>query len=158
MSSGVGVSSAAPVIILPLMRGGEPMATGVYSCFPTASFIHFYDQEIEIEQRNSLLAKALEQLHSIETVNIFLVDSVINSGRSIKRAIKALHQMSEKVNPKLELVIFVLSGVMQEEAADNLPCQFMRVRFLTLRVSRNKYTGKGTSDTGNRLFGTTLVD
>jgi hypothetical protein len=50
----------------------------------------------------------------------------------------------------------VLSGVMHEGAAAALPGEFPRARFLTLRVSSNQYSGRGGTDTGNRLFGTSI--
>ena len=156
---GVASCSTNNIIILPLMRGGEPMARGVYDRFPTSSFIHFYDGEDEIDKKNGLFVKTLENfVDSSKPVVIILVDSVINTGMSIQRSIHSIYKAAKKVNSQLELVLYVLSGVMQEEAAKHLPCQFLRVRFLTLRLSKNKYTGKGTSDTGNRLFGTTLIE
>jgi uracil phosphoribosyltransferase len=36
-----GLTSSRNMLILPLMRGGEPMARGIYECFPSARFIHF---------------------------------------------------------------------------------------------------------------------
>ena len=50
--------------------------------------------------------------------------------------------------------VFVLAGVTQLEASIKLPLEYPRVRFFSLRVSTNKYTGKRGTDTGNRLFGT----
>mmetsp|Transcript_20635 Transcript_20635/g.44819 ORF Transcript_20635/g.44819 Transcript_20635/m.44819 type:complete len:690 (-) Transcript_20635:179-2248(-) len=146
------------VVILPLMRGGEPMARGVHSRFPSSLFIHLYEGEDDFDQKNNLLAKAFEHFSPKTPVNIVITDSVINTGSSIERAITNIRRMAREVNSELQLVLYVLSGVMQQEAAVQLPCQFIRVRFVTLRVSKNKYTGKGGSDTGNRLFGTTLID
>lgn len=155
-----GLSSAhiKNVVVLPLMRGGEPMARGVYSRFPSAQFIHFYDGESEINERNGLLRKALEKLNGKKPVNIVIADSVINSGNSIKRAIAHIYRITKGISTDMQLALFVLSGVMQQDAAGLLPRQFPRVRWVSLRVSNNKYTGKGGTDTGNRLFGTTLID
>lgn len=151
---GMGSSCTSNIVILPLMRGGEPMARGVFSRFQSALFVHFYDED----QRNDLLAKAFQHLDSTKPVNIVITDSVINTGSSIIRAITNIRRMAHEVNSELQLIMYVLSGVIQEKAAELLPRQFLRVRFITLRVSKNKYTGKGGSDTGNRLFGKTLVD
>jgi uracil phosphoribosyltransferase len=142
------------LLILPLMRGGEPMARGVYSRFPDAIFVHFDDDDA---QRNGLFADALKHLDSTTPVNIIVVDSVINSGQSIERAVVCIRQLAEMANPSLEIVVFVLAGVIQQEAADRLPPAYPRVRFLALRVSENKYVGKGGTDTGNRLFGTSHI-
>ena len=155
-STGLGINSKSKVLILPLMRGGEPMARGVYSRFPNSSFIHFYDEEDNIDRRNNLLAKTFEQLDLVTPVKIILVDSVINTGSSIKRAIAFIHRLANGFNVPIQLII--MSGVIQKEAASLLPCQYPRARFITLRVSKNKYTGRGSSDTGNRLFTTTEVE
>lgn len=155
---GLRNTSTGNVLILPLMRGGEPLARGIYSFFTCAQFIHFYDQEEVIRERNTLLEKALGRSCTKKPVNIIITDSVINTGSSIKRAIHHIHKTANKISPNLQLVLFVVSGVMQQKIAAELPHQFPRVRFITLRVSANKYTGKGGTDTGNRLFGTTLLD
>ena len=155
-SIGLGINSTSKVLILPLMRGGEPMARGVYSRFPNSSFIHFYDEVDNIDRRNNLLTKTFEQLDFVTPVTIILVDSVINTGSSIKRAIAFIHRLANEFNVPIQLII--MSGVIQEEAAYLLPRQYPRARFITLRVSKNKYTGRGSSDTGNRLFTTTEVE
>ena len=69
-----------------------------------------------------------------------------------------VHELAQSVNQSLALAIFVVTGVMQKEAAERLPKAFPKARFLALRVSENKYTGKGGTDTGNRLFGTMSVE
>lgn len=155
---GLCTSSSRNILILPLMRGGEPMARGIYSKFASAQFIHFYDQETEIDKRNNQFKKSIGKMDMKRPVCIFIVDSVINTGRSIKRTIMYIQKVANEISPNMKLALFVVSGVMQEVAANELPIQFPRVRFVTLRVSSNRYTGKGGTDTGNRLFGTTLVD
>ena len=100
----------------------------------------------------------MQRLDSTTTVSIIVVDSVINSGKSIERAIKCIHQLVERVTPSLSVVTYGLAGVIQQEAAERLPLAYPRARFLALRVSENKYVGKGGTDTGNRLFGTSLID
>jgi uracil phosphoribosyltransferase len=145
-------SSSRNMLILPLMRGGEPMARGIHEIFSTARFIHLYDQEKEIDRMNSLLEKVLESSETTKPLNVFITDSVINTGKSIERTIKHVMKVAEDISPTLQLAVFVLSGVMQQEAADKLPLQFPKVRFVTLRVSKNKYKGVGGTDTGNRLF------
>lgn len=147
-------AAASNVLVLPLMRGGDPMARGVYSRFPSARFVHFYDDKDDVPGCNDHFAEILKQTDSRATVNIIVVDSVINSGKSIERAIQCIDQLVKSNNPSLNLVIFVLAGVIQKEAAERLPPAYPRARFLALRVSENKYVGKGGTDTGNRLFGT----
>lgn len=136
-----GVITSEHVLILPLMRGGEPMSRGVFRCFPRAKLIHYNDEDAKASTTiESVLA-------STNIKDIIIVDSVINEGRSIRRTLASLGSSGR-------LRIHVLVAVMQKEASVELPTEFPRVQFLALRVSENKYTGKGGTDTGNRLFGT----
>jgi uracil phosphoribosyltransferase len=125
--------------------------------FPISSVHTLYDHETEIDSMNDLLAKALKSSETTKPLNVFITDSVINTGNGIKRTIKHVKKVAEDTSPDVQLAEFVLSGVMQQEAADKLPVQFPRIRFVTLRVSKNKYKGVGGTDTGNRLF-RTLAD
>ena len=135
---GVGIMDEAQIAIFAMMRGGEPMARGVYEVFPQATFLHW---------DGKALPKAISE-HAIDRT-VILVDSVINSGKSVKDALNMLSGHCKRV--------FVVAGVTQEEASKRLPTEFPAVRFFTLRVSKNQYTGKGSTDTGNRLFGTAAV-
>lgn len=128
-----------PILILPLMRGGEPMSRGVHQRFPSARLIHWDDES----DASSLALGASGD-------DIIIVDSVVNEGNSVRRVIK--HLLQNGAAPSCR--IHVLTAVMQKEASIKLPVEFPQVRFLALRVSGNKYTGRGGTDTGNRLFGT----
>ena len=138
-----GTTTTDKLLILPLMRGGEPMSRGVHECFPLAKMVHFWDNEPP-EKRREVLSRALLKLS-----DVIIVDSVINEGNSVRRVLGELHDLGND-----SLRVYVLTGVIQKEASMRLPSDFPRVRFLTLRVSDNKYTGRGGTDTGNRLFGT----
>jgi uracil phosphoribosyltransferase len=146
-----GVATVDRVLILPLMRGGEPMARGVYERFPRAKLVHYID-DMSKEGRVQLV----DLVSKVQT--IIIVDSVINQGGSVRRCLNTLHEMIHTlaVDPKLARLpqLVVLVNVMQAKASMVLPQEFPRVRFLALRISDNQYTGKGGTDTGNRLFGT----
>lgn len=133
------VTRSRNVVILAMMRGGEPMARGVFSKFPYAKFVHYYE-----DQPLGWTAGRTSDL-----MRIFIVDSVVNRGNSVRRE---LHHLAEASSRGFE--IYVLSAVIHQDAADALPKEYPLVRFLTLRVSTNQYTGRGGTDTGNRLFGT----
>jgi len=132
------------LVIMPLMRAGEPMSRGVYECFPRAEFVH-YDNETESHQH---LSKVLSNQ---KVSNVVVVDSVVNEGGTVRKVIGHIRKIIGNGNHPQ---IYVLTGVMQEIASLRLPKEFPRVRFLALRVSKNKYKGQGSTDTGNRLFGT----
>ncbi|KAJ7265019.1 uracil phosphoribosyltransferase-domain-containing protein [Mycena rebaudengoi] len=131
--------------IVALMRGGEPMALGVYKALPLAMFVHAKKPE---ELNN-------EHLEGRETV--LLVDSVVNSGKSVEEFVQHIRALDSTVR------IVVIAGVIQAQSlSDGILGDILarddNVGFVSLRLSDNKYTGKGTTDTGNRLFNTTHLD
>ena len=139
-----GAIPSRKVLILPLMRGGEPMARGVYACFPHAKFVHFWDNNARTKD------DVETQLGSVD--DVVFVDSVINGGASSRSVLQWMEdRMASRGANHLRL--YFLAGVIQHQTATVLPKEFPRVRFLALRVSSNKYQGKGGTDTGNRLFG-----
>ncbi|KAK1589960.1 uracil phosphoribosyltransferase-domain-containing protein [Colletotrichum navitas] len=128
--------------VVALMRGGEPMALGVSEAFPKAMFLHAGGPE----DLNS------ENLAGKQTV--LLVDSVVNSGKTIVEFV-------EKIR-KLDAIkrIVVVAGVVQEKAISNVLeplANAADLGLVALRLSENKFTGKGGTDTGNRLFNTTQL-
>ncbi|KAJ9156808.1 uracil phosphoribosyltransferase protein [Coniochaeta hoffmannii] len=133
--------------VVALLRGGEPMAFGVSAAFPRAMFVH---------------AKAADDIrleHVRGQSNIVLVDSVVNNGTTVMEFLGRL----EALGAAPERIV-VVAGVVQSGAVSGespLWQALGRDRTLSvvaLRLSDNKFTGKGTTDTGNRLFNTTRLD
>ena len=131
--------------IVALMRGGEPMASGVSDAFPLAWFLHAKKAE-DI---------TLDYLKGQETV--ILVDSVVNTGKSIVDAVRHIRELDATIR------IVVVAGVVQKDCVsmnvlkDDL-AGLMGVHLVTLRYSDTKFTGSKATDTGNRLFNTTHLD
>ncbi|PNP80421.1 hypothetical protein FNYG_06020 [Fusarium nygamai] len=141
-TTGYYLRNEATTSIIALMRGGEPMAFGVCEVFPQAMFIHASSAEDAMMH------------HAQGQSNVILVDSVINSGKSIIEFIKRVVRLEPNIN------ITVVAGVVQAEAIaeDHLFAKMMRrygAGLVALRVSENKFTGTKATDTGNRLFNTT---
>ncbi|PIA93674.1 hypothetical protein CB0940_04674 [Cercospora beticola] len=133
--------------IIALMRGGEPMAFGVHDAFPQAKFLHA-SQPSDIK---------LGHIQGQE--NIIVVDSVINSGKSIADHVNHIRTFN------LPARIVIIAGVVQEQAIQKETggltqalLGYGRLSIVALRTSANKYTGRGGTDTGNRLFNTTNLD
>ncbi|EFQ32256.1 uracil phosphoribosyltransferase [Colletotrichum graminicola] len=129
-------------VIVALMRGGEPMALGVSEAFPKAMFLHAGSPK----DLNS------ENLAGKQTV--LLVDSVVNSGKTIVEFVEQIR--------KLDTIkrIVVVAGVVQEKAVSGVLeplANATDLSLVALRLSENKFTGKGGTDTGNRLFNTTQL-
>ncbi|KAE9394025.1 PRTase-like protein [Gymnopus androsaceus JB14] len=141
-TSGHRVRHEEKTTIVAVMRGGEPMAFGVNDALPLAMFLH-------------AKVPADVKLHHVEgQQSVILVDSVVNSGKTVVEFVQHIRTLQPTIR------ILVVAGVIQ---ADSLSkgslTQLLRadvnVAFVALRLSENKYTGTGTTDTGNRLFNTT---
>ncbi|CAG8976587.1 hypothetical protein HYALB_00002100 [Hymenoscyphus albidus] len=129
--------------IVPLMRGGEPMAFGLNDCFPSAMLVHAKEPT------------DLKPHHLKGQQTVVLVDSVVNTGNSLVQFVKYIRDLCPEMR-----IIFV-AGVVQRQAISSIRKELgahQRLSIATLRISRNKFTGKGTTDTGNRLFNTTHLD
>jgi uracil phosphoribosyltransferase/phosphoserine phosphatase/adenylate kinase len=126
--------------IVALMRGGEPIAFGVNEAFPLAMFVHA-KPPVDIMPH-----------HLSEGGTVVLVDSVVNSGKSIVEFVNRIRHLDATIP------IVVVAGVVQAQSlpylAHALP-SLENFSIVTLRLSDNKFTGTGTVDTGNRLFNTT---
>ncbi|KAK1772026.1 uracil phosphoribosyltransferase-domain-containing protein [Phialemonium atrogriseum] len=131
--------------VVALMRGGEAMAFGVNDAFPLATFVHARE------------AEDLGPHHLSGRGAVLLVDSVVNSGKTVVEFVQRVRSLHAAVR------IVVVAGVVQAQSvsegrlAELLACD-ENLSLVTLRLSDNKFTGRGTTDTGNRLFNTTHLD
>ncbi|KAK3944418.1 uracil phosphoribosyltransferase-domain-containing protein [Diplogelasinospora grovesii] len=131
--------------IVALMRGGEAMAFGVNDVFPRAMFIHAFEP-------------GDVKLHHVQKQHmVVIVDSVINSGKTIVEFVQHIRALKGAVR------IVVIAGVVQAQSvSEGRLAQILEhdknFTVIALRLSSNKFTGRGTTDTGNRLFNTTHVD
>jgi uracil phosphoribosyltransferase len=140
--SGWRVAGEAEVVVLPFMRAGLYAAEGVREVFQNAQVLHVHPT------RGVGLAPAeMASLDGLRARTVVIVDSVINTGASLEPVLAQLQDRVERV--------FVLALVAPVETADRLAQAWPTVEFLFARTSTNRYVGVGTTDTGNRLFGTT---
>lgn len=133
---GYALNSKEKFLIIVLMRGGLYVAEG---------FKNIFDNKYSFEMINSIneIIKIKEK-YNLNEMNIIIVDSVINTGKSIKEVIDMLPH-----NKK----IHIISLVMQEKSQEIFK-NYSNLIFYIARMSSNFYIGKGNTDTGNRLFGT----
>ena len=129
--------------IVALMRGGEPMAYGVSDAFPLAMFVHARDAD-DIK------------LHHLEgQLTVILVDSVVNTGKTIVEFVRQLRKLHATIR------IVIVAGVVQAQCVsggsslNQALARYAKIHLIALRLSETKFTGSGTTDTGNRLFNTT---
>lgn len=128
--------------IVALMRSGEAMALSVNDAFPLAMFVH-------ASRPDDIM------LHHLQgQLTVVLVDSVVNSGKTVVQFVQHVRNLHATIR------IVVIAGVAQAQSVSgNSFAQALahdaKLSLVALRLSDNKFTGKGTTDTGNRLFNTT---
>ena len=143
MTSGCRLLHERQTMIVALMRGGEAMAFGVNAAFPLATFLHARCPE---DVTDDLLTGK---------VTVVLVDSVINSGKTVVQFVQHIRSLHATIR------IVVVAGVIQTQCmSEGLETisQDGQLSLVALRHSDNKFTGRGGTDTGNRLFNTTYHD
>jgi uracil phosphoribosyltransferase/phosphoserine phosphatase len=129
--------------IVALMRGGEAMALGVNEAFPLAMFVHASQPD------------NIKLYHLLRQRTVLLVDSVVNSGKTVAEFVQQVRRLHATIR------IVVVAGVVQAESVsvDSLLGRALDrdayLSLIALRLSDNKFTGRGATDTGNRLFNTT---
>ena len=128
--------------IAALMRGGEAMALGVNDAFPLAMFVHASVPEDIM-------------LHHLQgQLTLVLVDSVVNSGKTVVQFVQHVRNLHATIR------IAVVAGVAQSQSVKEgslaqVLARHSNLSLVTLRLSDNKFTGRRTTDTGNRLYNTT---
>ncbi|KAI0467603.1 uracil phosphoribosyltransferase-domain-containing protein [Xylaria cf. heliscus] len=142
LTSGFRLRNEQHTLIVSLMRGGEPMAFGVSDALPNAMFIH---------------AKGPNDLFK-EHINgrkiIILVDSVVNSGNTVVQFVNHIRILHPTI--RIIIVASVLhQQCIREGGLASMLADDTEIKVIALRLSDNRFTGKGATDTGNRLFNTT---
>lgn len=142
-TEGYQIQHEEQTTIVALMRGGEPMASGVSDACPRAMMVHAKEPE------------DLKLHHLAGQQTVILVDSVINTGKSIIEFVDYIR----KVHGSIRIV--VIAGVIQAQCVSpsglgkTLAGLLDGVTLIGLRTSDTKFAGSKTTDTGNRLFNTT---
>lgn len=127
--------------IVALMRGGEAMAFGVNDALPLAMFVHASRPEDIMPH------------HLQGQLTVMLVDSVMNSGKTVVQFVEHIRSLHATIR------IVVVVGVAQAQSVSEGSVAWTLARhanfsLVALRLSDNKFTGRGTTDTGNRLCNT----
>lgn len=135
-SAGIRVQRGAEPIIIAMMRAGLFVAEGLWECFPGASLVPHHPKHGELPEC------------PIAGRTVVIVDAVINTGASLQRVLDA-------VGPFGPARVYVVTLVGYRSTVEKLATDTPLVDFLAARLSDRTYVGRGTTDTGARLFGTT---
>lgn len=137
-TSGYRLRHEKKTLIVALMRGGEPMALGVNEALPLAMFVHANRPE------------DIKLHHLQQKRTIVLVDSVVNSGKTVGQFVQHIRNLSSSIH------IVVVAGIVQARSvSEGSLAGHTDFSLVALRLSDDQFTGRGTTDTGNRLFNTT---
>lgn len=136
------VADERGVVLMPFLRAGLYVAEGLREVFRHAPVFH-----VKPTRGEGLPPDELAAFTALDARVAVIADAVVNTGASLE---PVLRQLSGRVPH-----IVVVSLVSPAETADRLASAWSEVRFLFARISTNQYVGAGSTDTGNRLFGTT---
>lgn len=143
-TTGHRLRGEAQTLVVAMMRGGEPLALGVSEAFPQSAFLHARD------------TGDIRHTHLNGCDTVLLCDSVVNNGTTMKDAIEHIRAFRNDV-----LIVAVACVVQRSSVGDGGLFRETAMRhgakIVTLRISDNRYTGQGNTDTGNRLFNTTFL-
>jgi uracil phosphoribosyltransferase len=139
---GIRIRNEERIGIACLMRAGLYFAHGCRSVLRMAP-LHLVSPERDI----GLSPKELEELASSRLDTLLIVDSVVNTGKTIRPIFDQAKALGIRK-------VIVLAGVSPVERGKSIAAEYPDVLFYFARLSHNSYVGKGGTDTGNRLFGT----
>lgn len=139
LRSGWQVAGEDGVALVVLMRAGLYVAEGIRRVLRRAPAHH-------VSPRRGIGLADAEVLSILDgrPHTVVLIDAVVNTGASLE---PVLAQLAGRR-------LLVASLVAPRPTAERLASTWPEVHFLFARISDNQYVGRGSTDTGNRLFGT----
>lgn len=141
-TEGYRICGEENTLIVALMRGGEPMASGVNEAFPRARQLHVHTPD------------NISEYDLVGISSIILVDSVVSSGRTIMNFFEHITSLDATIQIIAVVGVIHANSVRGSGFIKTLT-QDRSLTIVALRLSDNQFTGSGTTDTGNRLFNTT---
>jgi uracil phosphoribosyltransferase len=139
---GVRIRNEERIGMVCLMRAGLYLAHGCRSIL-RHSPLHLFSPERD----KGLSVKEIEELATSSLETLLIIDSVVNTGKTIR----PLFAQAKAIGIKK---IIVIAGVSPVAQGNSIAEDYPDVLFYFARLSNNSYVGKGSTDTGNRLFGT----
>lgn len=139
---GIRIKDEERIGIACLMRAGLYLSQGCRSVL-RRSPLHLFSPERD----KGLSQKELDELATSRLDTLLIVDSVVNTGKTIRPIFAQAKALGIRK-------VIVLAGVSPFVQGNAIASDHPEVLFYFARLSRNSYVGKGGTDTGNRLFGT----
>jgi uracil phosphoribosyltransferase/phosphoserine phosphatase/adenylate kinase len=141
-TGGFRLRNEKETLIVALMRGGEALAFGVNEAFPEAMLLH------------ATRPDDIKPDHLKGTLTVLLVDSVVNSGNTMVQFVRHVRSLHATIRI-IVVTIVVQAQVLAAGSLAQRVAYHQTFDLVALRVSNNMFTGRGITDTGNRLFNTT---
>lgn len=116
--------------------------SGVSKAFPLAMHVHTN-------------APSDIKPHHINGQNQIVLNSVMNSGKKGVEFSRTIRNLNPKVRIVVTIGVVQTQCVSPESMAHRTLSQLGNINLVALRLSDTKFTGSGTTDTGNRLFSST---
>jgi hypothetical protein len=88
---------------------------------------------------------------------MLLVDSVVNNDKAMAEFVTHVRSLHATVHIVIVAGVAQAQSVSAEGSLVQALSRHANISLVALRLSENKFTGRGTTDTGNRLFNTTQL-
>jgi len=136
------------IVLVPILRAGEPMLTGILKTLPYArsGFL-----AMKRDEETSLSKLFYENIPSLEDKTVLLLDPMVATGGSLIDGIEYL----KGKNPKRIICLNVLGsqfGV--DKVTKAYPDVDMYIAQIDERLDENNYIRPGLGDAGDRAFNT----
>ena len=135
-ATGVSIAAGDEPVIVAMLRAGLFLAEGMWECFPAAALVLQAGHGAPIVRIPSA------------TGPLVIMDAVISSGKTLRELLSA-----QGLRDGRKVVVATLVGF--RPTMETLAVEYPAVEFVAARISDRSYVGKGSTDTGSRLFGTT---
>lgn len=140
---------AREITIVPILRGGLPMAEGILAWAPEARTGHLGIYRDETSREAVVYYHKLPP--DVAATDVFVVDAMVATGNSATAAVTAVKHAGA-THIRLLCLVAATDGIRRFcEAHPDVPIHTAAV---DTRLDRNGYIVPGLGDAGERLFGT----
>lgn len=143
------------IVIVPVLRAGLGMVSGIEALIPQAKIGHIGVYRYQDEETDKETFKVKEYFYKMPVVSkdseIILVDPILATGVSAVHSINRLKKDGFK-NIKFVCLVSALEGI--QEIENNHSDVLIYTAAIDERLNHKKYIIPGLGDAGDKIFGT----
>ncbi len=136
------------IVLIPILRAGEPMLTGILKTLPYAKSGFL---AMKRDEKTSLSKLFYENIPNLEDKTVLLLDPMVATGGSL---IDAITYLKEKGAKKILSLNVLGSPYGVQKVQDAHPDVDIYIAQIDERLDENNYIRPGLGDAGDRAFNT----